>query len=194
MSGQRLGIGNVPIALGFRRSGGADYELPGQGIFASGPSLGGRLRLIPGSLRAGRPSGHIAGVIRQLAARDGSIIGEVTTSSAGGSHVFTRFQRFDPRTRTTTTIVNGPPIRTQAVHEAWGTLPGGGIVVATGRPQHTVLYVAKPRRGRWALHRFAPPWRRPVDDGGIAITGLPGGDIAIVRQTTADNGGVVLDQ
>ena len=27
---------------------------------------------------------------------------------------------------------------------------------ATGRPQHTVLYVAKPRRGRWALHRFAP--------------------------------------
>jgi hypothetical protein len=192
--GQHIDRINVPIALGFRSSGGADFVLAGSGIFSSGAGLSGKLRLLRGSVREGRPAGHIAGVTRRLVDRDGSIIGEVNTSSPGGRSVFTRFQRFDPRTRATRTIVDAQPIRSGGTNQVWGTLPGGGIVVATGRPQRTVFYVAKPRPGRWSVHRFAPPWKRPVDDGGLTITGLPGGDILILRQTTVDNGGFVLDE
>src|SRR5438477_9023543 len=100
--------GDVPIALGFLRSGGAAYAVRGTGIFASGRGLGGRLRLMRGSRRALSPKGKIAGVVRQLVASDGSIISEVHYGI--GRIVSVRFERYDPRNGRTTTIVQGGPI------------------------------------------------------------------------------------
>jgi hypothetical protein len=183
-----------PRAAGFLPSGGAAYGITGAGIYRAGPGLDGRLRLLRGSRAAERPTGHIAAVVAERVVRDGSVIGQVQTVSPGGRFALTRFQRFDPRTGTTRVVVSQHTIMHRMQGSVWGTLPAGGIVVATGNNQNTVFWTAKPRAGRWAVHRFGPAWQRPVDDGAIAVAGLPGGDLVVVRAPTADNGGFVLDE